>query len=354
MTMTNYRPHTKIGVSAAKVGQPRLLIITPAKDEAKFIERTIESVTAQTIRPALWVIVDDGSSDRTGEIADAAAATHPWIKVLHRTPGTARRVGPGVIEAFYTGLAEAELSQFDYVCKLDGDLELPHDYFETLYKRFDADPDLGTASGKAFIPVGEEFVLERTGDQFSHGVAKLFRRECFEQIGGFVREVMWDGIDCHRCRMLGWKAVSYDEPELAIKHLRQMGSSCKSVYHGRLRWGGGQHFMGTHPLYLLAITTYRMLERPWIIGGLMILAGYFKAVWRKKPRYEDLTFRAYLHQWQLSELSRLAFGPLRKLGFQTVAAGHANPAHVAVGSRTHRPIPLAIQASAERRRGRVG
>src|SRR5436189_3614691 len=98
----------------------------------------------------------------------------------------------------------------------------------------------------------------------SVGMTKFYRTTCFREIGGFVREVMWDGIDCHRCRMFGWKALSLRDPELQIVHLRQMGSSHKSVFHGRLRWGRGQFFMGTHPLYLLAIAAYRMAERPWI------------------------------------------------------------------------------------------
>jgi poly-beta-1,6-N-acetyl-D-glucosamine synthase len=287
---------------------PRLLIISPTKDEAQFLQRTIDSMVRQSVKPALWMIVDDGSIDATGAIADKAAEQYPWIRVVHRPSGTQRRVGPGVIEAFYEGLSRVNLDEFDFVCKLDGDLEFGENYFEILLDRFAQNPRLGTASGKAFIPVGDDFVLERTGDQFSHGVAKLYRRECFEDIGGFVRAVMWDGIDCHRCRMLGWEAVSSDQPELAIKHLRQMGSSFKSVYHGRLRWGRGQYFMGTHPLYLLAITGFRMAERPWVLGGLCIMAGYLQAALKRQPRYDDLKFRRYLHRWQLNELKQL---PLR-------------------------------------------
>jgi biofilm PGA synthesis N-glycosyltransferase PgaC len=286
----------------------RILIISPAKDEDRYIERTIRSLVAQSHRPALWIIVDDGSSDRTGEIAERAAAEHPWIRVLRRPAGTGRRVGPGVIEAFYAGLETVDLADFDFVCKLDADLELPPDYFADLMRRFAENPRLGTASGKAYVPVGDRFVLERSGDDFSHGVAKLYRRECFEQIGGFVREVMWDGIDCHRCRMLGWEAVSYDEPGLAIHHLRLMGSSHRSVFHGRLRWGRGQYFMGTHPLYLLGITAFRTLERPWIVGGLCILAGYAGAWLRGQPRYEDPGFRKFLRTWQLRELRRRLVG----------------------------------------------
>lgn len=293
---------------------PAILIISPVKDEAAYLSRTIDSMVAQTVRPTVWLIVNDGSTDETGAIADAAAARHPWIQVLHRPAGTQRRVGPGVVEAFYAGLALFDLDRFDYVCKLDGDLEFPPRYFEELLRRFDANPRLGTASGKAHVPVGDRFVLERTGDQFSHGVAKLYRRECFEEIGGFVREVMWDGIDCHRCRMLGWEAVSYSDPELAIKHLRLMGSSFKSVYHGRVRWGRGQYFMGTHPVYIMAISAYRMAERPWVLGGLSLLYGYWKAAIERKPRYDDPEFRRYLHRWQFGELKKLITSPLRRLG----------------------------------------
>jgi len=204
------------------------------------------------------------------------------------------------------------LKDFDFVCKLDADIEFKPNYFADLMKQFAAHPRLGTASGKAYTPVQtgldpeqRELVLERSRDDFSVGLAKLYRRECFEEIGGFVREVMWDGIDCHRCRQLGWIAVSYPNPELAITHLRLMGSSFRSIYHGRMRWGRGQYFMGTHPLYLLAISVYRAVERPWILGGLCILIGYVGAWLRRAPQFEDREFRRHLHRWQLHELANL-------------------------------------------------
>lgn len=269
-------------------------------------------MVAQTHQPAQWIIVDDGSQDETGAIADEAARQHSWITVVHRPRGAPRRVGPGVIGAFYDGVAHATLGDFDYICKLDGDIELPPTYFAELLERFAANPRLGTASGKCFVPVGDRFVLERTGDEFSHGVAKLYRMKCFAEIGGFVREVMWDGIDCHRCRQFGWEAVSYADPQLRIVHLRLMGSSFRSVYHGRMRWGRGQYFMGTHPLYVLGIALYRMLERPWILGGTCILAGYAGAWLWQRPRYDDLEFRQHLRRWQLHELGRRAFGWTRR------------------------------------------
>jgi glycosyltransferase involved in cell wall biosynthesis len=287
-----------------------LLVISPVKDEAAFLPTTIDSFVAQSKRPDLWVIVNDGSSDNTGAIADAAAAKHDWIRVLHRPAGTQRRVGPGVIEAFYAGLDTVpDWHSYDFICKTDGDLEFQPRYFEILIDRFRQNPRLGSASGKVFTPNEKGvFEEERIGPGFSFGCAKLYRRTCFEEIGGFVRQVMWDGIDCHRSRMFGWEVVSFDDPELAIKHFRRMGSSFQSIYHGRRRWGRGQYFMGTHPLYLLGIFGYRIFERPYFLGGLNILIGYVQAALTGAPRYDDLAFRKFLRKWQLQELKHRIFG----------------------------------------------
>ncbi|MEK6674848.1 MAG: glycosyltransferase family 2 protein [Planctomycetota bacterium] len=284
------------------MSQTRLLIISPVRDEAAFLQRTIDSVVTQTVRPKTWIIVDDGSKDATAEIAEHAAQHHPWIQVLRRKDRGQRSVGGGVIEAFKDGLGRFNLDDFDYVCKLDGDLSFGPTYFEHLFKKFDADPRLGTASGKCWDKTGDGWVPLRTSDDFSLGACKTYRVLCFQEIGGLVQEAMWDGIDCHRCRMTGWNAKSYHDPELRLEEHRPMGTSHKSVYHGRFRWGRGQYFMGTHWVYVLAIGSYRMFERPWIIGGLCILAGYFVAAIRRANRYNDLEFRRHLRRWQLARL----------------------------------------------------
>lgn len=228
---------------------PQYLIISPVRDEAEFLQRTIDSVVAQTMRPACWIIVDDGSTDQTADIVSQAAQKYDWIHLHRRSDRGQRKVGAGVIEAFYDGLAQRSLDDYQYVCKLDGDLEFGPTYFELLFEKFMDDPKLGTASGKSWIRNGTRLRPERTSDEFSQGQTKLYRVECFRQIGGFVKEVMWDGIDCHRCRMLGWSAHSFRDEELKFIHLRPMGSSFRSIFHGRLRWGRGQYFFG----YALAL-----------------------------------------------------------------------------------------------------
>jgi glycosyltransferase involved in cell wall biosynthesis len=276
-----------------------LLLVTPCRDEAEHAVRTLESVLAQTLRPARWVLVDDGSTDGTTEILESYAARHPFITVVRRSDRGRRLVGPGVVDAFYAGLESVELGDYEFVCKLDLDLDLPPSYFEILIDRMHADPRLGTCSGKPYFrSAGGDLISEGCGDEMSVGMTKLYRVACFREIGGFVREVMWDGIDCHRCRQLGWRVRAWDEEGLRFVHLRPMGSSDRGLLTGRLRHGYGQWFMGTGPVYMLASAVYRMARRPFVIGGLAMFAGYVGSWLRSRPRYPDLEFRRFLRRYQ--------------------------------------------------------
>lgn len=282
----------------------RYVIVMPCRDEDRFLAQTIECVVRQTVRPEELVIVDDGSTDKTGAIADAAAAAHSWIQVVHRINRGVRKVGGGVIEAFYEGFNTLRTRNYDFLCKMDADITIPDDYFENIMRKMDEDPQLGSASGKVFNTMrGEDKLFEeRIIDEQVSGAAKFYRRQCFEDIGGLVQEVMWDGIDFHRARMFGWKTRSFRDPELRILHHRLMGSSYKSIFHGRLRWGRGQWFMGTHPLYIIASGVFRMCERPYVIGGLLIILGFCHGMWKGLPRYDDPVFRKHLHRWQLKRI----------------------------------------------------
>jgi len=284
----------------------RCLLITPARNEAEFARRTLDSVVAQTLRPAKWVIVDDGSTDETPTILAEYAAKHPWIEIVSRRDRGERSVGPGVIEAFYAGLERCDLDEFDYLCKLDLDLDLPPGYFEGLVRRMEDDPRLGTCSGKAWYedPDGGGRFMELIGDEMSVGASKFFRTSCFRQIGGFARQVMWDGIDCHRCRMLGWRVRSFRDEDLAFLHLRPMGSSHRGILHGRARHGRGQYLMGTSPVYLLASAVYRLASPPYVVGGLATLWGYLAASVSRPHRTVDREFRRFLRRYQWSALRR--------------------------------------------------
>jgi glycosyltransferase involved in cell wall biosynthesis len=278
------------------------VLISPCRNESKYMRQTLDTVVAQSVRPAKWVIVDDGSTDDTPKILAEYAARHDWIQIVTRKDRGHRAVGPGVIDAFYSGYEAINPDDYDFLCKLDLDLRLPPRYFEILMQRMIADPLIATCSGKAWIEEYGELVDERHGDETSLGMTKFYRVDRFKAIGGFVREVMWDGIDCHRCRMNGWKACSWNDPELRFVHLRPMGSSQQGVYTGRMRHGFGQYYMGTGFVFMAASALSRMNQKPYVLGGLAMLWGWVRSALQRKPRYDDPEFRRFLRAYQMRAL----------------------------------------------------
>lgn len=288
----------------------RYAIISPVRDEAAYARRTLDSVVNQTLKPTLWLIVDDGSTDETPQILQEYAQKYDFIKVVNKPNRGKRSVGPGVIEAFYFGLDQVNMDEYDYICKLDLDLDLPLGYFEKLIVRMEENPRIGTCSGKAYFPAEDNveksfqgnLISEGCGDEMSVGMTKLYQVACFKQIGGFVREVMWDGIDCHTARMKGWIARSWDDEDLRFIHLRPMGSSQKGIFTGRMRHGFGQYFMGTHPIYMLASSVFRMNHKPYVLGGAAMMWGYIKSALKHDKQYDNPEFRAFLQKYQWAAL----------------------------------------------------
>lgn len=313
----------------------RYLLVTPCRDEAKYARRTLDSVVGQSIKPTLWIIVDDGSKDETPKILAEYAKQYPWIKIVTRGDRGDRKLGGGVIDAFYAGYDTINPDDFDYVTKLDLDLDLPPQYFEEMMKRMEADPRIGACSGKPYYTKDGKQISEKCGDETAVGMVKFYRTECFKQIGGFVRELMWDGIDCHRCRMLGWIAVSWDDPKINFEHLRPMGTSHKNWWTGRVRHGVGQWFMGTGLGYMTASCVFRLLHPPVLLGSAAMMWGYLRSWMQGKPRYGDDAFRRFLrrYQWRCliagkgkatAELNRqqaAAWHPPRKNPINTAPAG---------------------------------
>ena len=278
----------------------RYLLISPCRDEAQYLRRTLDSVAAQSVPPALWVVVDGGSTDDTSAILEEYAARLPYLRVVRRTDRGHRQVGPGVIDAFYAGLETVRMEDFDYLCKLDMDVDLPVRYFELLMQRMESDRRVGTTSGRPWFvhPLSGTMVPEVCADDMSVGMTKFYRVACFKEIGGFVREVMWDGIDCHRTRMLGWIAESIDLESVRFIHLRPQGASQKGIWTGRFRAGFGHYFMGTSPLYYLGVAVYMLPAHPAVIGSMAMLWGYSTSWLKGLPRYDDREFRNFLRTYQ--------------------------------------------------------
>lgn len=305
------------------------VIISPCRNEAEYMKNTLDSVIKQSVKPNLWVIVDDGSTDSSPVILREYANKYSFIKIVTRKNRGHRSVGPGVIEAFYTGLDTLDIQQYDFLCKLDLDLIMPPRYFETLIEKMHENPRLGNCSGKPYFvdKATGKLVSEGCGDENAIGASKFYRRQCFEEIGGFIRQVMWDGLDGHRCRQLGWIAVSWDEPDLRFTHLRPMGSSQKNIVTGRIRHGFGQYFMGTGVIYMLVSGIYRMSRPPYIIGGLAMIWGYIKSWLTRVPQFDDKELSKFIrdYQWQcLLKGKQTATDMLNKQQEQVWLARHSS------------------------------
>lgn len=280
-------------------------LISPARNEAEYIRRTLDSVLAQTVLPKRWIIIDDGSTDETAEILADYAARHSRIEVHSRSDRGRRALGGGVVEVFNDGLELLGDDTSEFVCKLDVDLVVPPRYFELLLEEMRRDERLGSVSGKPYYPDDEgELKSERIGDDVSAGMTKFYRRAFLDDIGGLVRGLIWDGIDCYRGRMLGWHSKSIDDPELRFIHLRPMGSSDKSIMTGRRRLGEGYWFLGASPLFVFASAIYRLGHKPAVLGSLGTLHGYAKAWLKGAPRYGDREFRRYLRRYHQAMLTR--------------------------------------------------
>jgi poly-beta-1,6-N-acetyl-D-glucosamine synthase len=290
-----------------------LVVISPVRDESLFVRYTLEAMLTQSVRPQEWLFVDDGSVDDTRAIIQSYAEKNPWIYVVSRENRGFRQVGAGVIAAFNHGLRRIRNIDYKYIAKLDGDVSFSPRYLEIMLQKLEAEPDLAAVSGKSYRMEKGRLVEEFKIDEMVAGQFKLYKRSAFEDIGGFTETILWDGIDIHRCRMKGYRTLSFHHPEARIIHYRQMGSSDTSVIKGRVRLGRGIWFMGYHPLYAVASGLFRMRERPYLIGGLLIIASYFYAAVRGEPRFDDKEFIRQLQQWQKERLQLMPKRLMRRL-----------------------------------------
>ena len=282
---------------------PNFVVITPAKNEAQYLQKTIDSLASQTVLPAHWVIVDDCSIDETANIACAAARVHPWIQVVQRKESGARDIGYGDTAAFCAGLSEVMPTDFDFIFKIDADIVLGPRYFQGILDKFAANPRLGIATGEADELINGRLVRTRYLPRAFNGMIKGWRRTCFQEIGGIPKGLGWDGIDCYKAMMRGWETVTFGEEDLRVIHLRPAGSSVISIYYGWASHGRALYFVGAHPLWVLASACYHLASRPYILAGLCLLTGFLESCLKRAPRYEDPALRAYVRAWQRQQLA---------------------------------------------------
>jgi glycosyltransferase involved in cell wall biosynthesis len=282
----------------------KYVLVTPARNEERFIEKTLESTVAQTLLPRRWVIVDDGSTDNTAEIVRGYAKQFPWIELLQR-PQRQDRSFAGKVHAFNAGLERARSVQFEVIGNLDADLSFDPDYLEFLIRKFSEDPKLGVG-GTPFLENGYDSARDSfEGENHVAGGCQLFRRQCFEDIGGYIPNPAGgiDWIAVTTARMKGWKTKSF--PEKRFHHYRTLGTAERTSWAASFSYGEKDYYLGGSPLWQLFRVAYRMTKRPVVVDGLALLSGYCWAAARRMRRPVDAELMRFHRQEQMRKLKAI-------------------------------------------------
>jgi glycosyltransferase involved in cell wall biosynthesis len=278
------------------------VIITPARNEAAFIEKTIQSVIVQTVLPKRWVIVSDGSTDGTDEIVENYVRPYNWIKLLRMPKGDDRHFGRKAI-CFNAGYDSLRELAFDVVGNVDGDVSFGPGYFAFLLAKFRADPRLGVA-GTRYVEEDDEVAIFSARDVA--GQCQLFRRECLEDVGGYVPS-RYGGVDwmaVRMARMQGWSTRTF-EGEI-FRHHRIMSSAEANRWIARIRTGRKDYVLGNHPLWEVLRIGYQLSRKPYVIGGLLMALGYFQGVFSRIDRPFPRALLEFHRKEQMERLKEIA------------------------------------------------
>lgn len=286
---------------------PTYVLITPARNEEQFIQGTLDSVCSQTVLPDKWVIVSDGSTDRTDDIVRPYVARHSWIELVRR-PERLERHFAAKVHCFNSGYETLRGADYDIIGNLDADITFESDYLEFLLGKFAEDKELGVA-GTPFVEEGVQYDYRFTNVEHVSGACQLFRRECFEEIGGY-QAVKGGGIDwiaVTTARMKGWKTRTF--LERVCHHHRPMGTATSSPLKALYKLGRQDYFLGGHPLWQCCRAGFQMIRKPYFLGGLLLLAGYIGAMARRveKPIAPDLV--RFHRREQMHRLRRALLRP---------------------------------------------
>ena len=279
------------------------VLITPARNEEAYIEQTLKSVVGQTVKPLRWVVVSDGSTDRTDEIVSRYAQAHPWIELV-RTPERVERHFAGKVHAFNTGYTRLKGLQYDIIGNLDADIAFESDYFAFLLRKFSENPQLGVG-GTPFREGTDQYDYRFASIEHVSGACQLFRRECFEAIGGYTPLKM-GGIDLKAvmtARMIGWQTRSFTEKTCQHTKKTQTGKNSKL----RAIWKSGYHdyLMGSHVLFQAMRSGYHMTKPPFMLGGMSLFSGYMWALLTRPDRYVSKELGEFRKKEQVLRIKKL-------------------------------------------------
>ena len=285
----------------------KYVLVTPVKNEKPFIGTTIESVVNQTVRPAEWMIVSDGSTDGTDEVVRGAATAHPWIRLLPLPP-RAQRSFAAVVHATDAGVGALGVEDYSYVGLLDSDVRFQPDYFEQVIEQFESSPRLGLAGG-VVIDLGQPKDHLPRNRHDVPGAAQFFRRTCFEELGGLlaIPEGGWDALTCARARMLGYETRLL--PHLVIDHLKPRNISEGGTLRRHWQMGVRDHALGYHPLFEVFKCLSRTFESPKLVGAIGWWFGYCCSALRGRERLVPTDLLDFIKAEQVLRLKRLMSRP---------------------------------------------
>jgi glycosyltransferase involved in cell wall biosynthesis len=280
------------------------VLITPARNEEQLIEKVIQSVISQTVLPSKWVIVDDGSTDATSSIVSRYLAKYEWMELLELSPHRDRSFAAKV-HAFNAGFEKVKNLDYTVIGNLDSDLSFDADYFEFLLSKFEEDASLGVA-GTIFREKGYSSATDSfEGQNHVAGGCQLFRRRCFEEIGGYVpnRAGGIDWIAVTTARMMGWKTRSFREKYFF--HYRSLGTAERSLLASLFSYGEKDYYLGGHPLWEVFRVVFRATKKPYLVGGIALFSGYLSAFLRQMERPVSDKLMRFHRKEQLMKLKKI-------------------------------------------------
>jgi glycosyltransferase involved in cell wall biosynthesis len=277
----------------------KYVIITAARDEAVYIKETIKSITSQTILPVKWVVVDDGSTDETGEIIDDFSKRYGWIVPIHRQNRGFRAAGGGVIEAFYEGYAEVCKEEWDFIVKLDADLLFENNYFAECFKKFMQNSKLGIGGGEIYNRADSKIVKERNPHFHVRGATKIYRKKCWVSIGELIKAPGWDTLDEVKANMLGWETYTFHD--IHIIQLKQTGSADGS-WKNWVKNGRGSYISCYHPIYVIGKCIKKLFLDLNLVAVAGLFWGFFSSYLLKVDQISDDNLKRYIRQQQIRKI----------------------------------------------------
>jgi poly-beta-1,6-N-acetyl-D-glucosamine synthase len=282
------------------------VLITPARDEEQFIGGTLESVVSQTVRPMEWIIVNDGSTDHTQEIVRFFAEKYPFIRLLNITRCGERSFASKSL-AFKAGFDHVQSKTYEFIGNIDADISFQDNYFESVLREFRQRPHVGIAGGIISELINDRFIPQKNSGDSVAGAVQLFRRKCFEDVGGYMplKAGAIDSVAEIMARSYGWRVMAL--PELPVKHHRSVGRGMGSAVAFQFRQGITFYQIGYHPLFQILRSFYRFIDRPFVASAVSMLTGYF---WAFFMRYEIIMPQnvvKFLRKEQMGKLRSMLF-----------------------------------------------